>query len=151
MERKDYVPHVLEMLHALFDGLEEIVYVVDPESYKILYANDKFKEVLGGEVVGRKCYEVIHGVESPCAFCTNKYIFGENIGKTYMWECYCEKRNRWYKCIDKAMIWPGNKHVRLEIAIDVTTHKKIEKALTESERQYRTLVEAAPDVIYSIS
>ncbi|MEM3090509.1 MAG: PAS domain S-box protein [Candidatus Bathyarchaeia archaeon] len=151
MERRDYVPHVLEMLHALFDGLEEIVYVVDPESYEILYANDKFKEVLGGEVVGRKCYEVIHGVESPCSFCTNKYIFGENIGKTYMWECYCEKRNRWYKCIDKAMIWPGNKHVRLEIAIDVTTHKKIEKALTESERQYRTLVEAAPDVIYSIS
>ncbi|MBS7621778.1 PAS domain S-box protein, partial [Candidatus Bathyarchaeota archaeon] len=57
----------------------------------------------------------------------------------------------WYKCIDKAISWPGNKYVRFEIAIDVTAHKRMEKALTESEKRYRTLVEAAPDVIYSIS
>ncbi|MEM3616683.1 MAG: PAS domain S-box protein [Candidatus Bathyarchaeia archaeon] len=151
MERTDYASHVLERLHALFDGLEDLVYVADPETYEILFANDKFKEVLGGEVAGRKCYEVIHGAKSPCPFCTNKYIFGENLGKTYTWEYHCRKRNQWYKCIDKAISWPGNKYVRFEIAVDVTAHKRTERALAESERQYRTLVEAAPDVIYSIS
>lgn len=151
MERKDYATHVLERLHTLFDGLEDLVYVADPETYEILFANDKFKEVLGGEVVGRKCYEVIHGAKSPCSFCTNKYIFGENLGKTYVWEYHCKKRNQWYKCIDKAISWPGNRHVRFEIAIGVTAHKRMERALAESERRYRTLVEAVPDVIYSIS
>jgi len=151
MEESEDVVHVVERLHALFDGLEDLVYVADPETYEILFANDRFKEVLGGEVVGRKCYEVIHGAKSPCEFCTNKYIFGENIGKTHVWEYHCKKRNQWYKCIDKAISWPGNKHVRFEIAIDVTAHKRMERALAESERKYRTLVEAAPDVIYSIS
>ncbi|MBS7621777.1 PAS domain-containing protein, partial [Candidatus Bathyarchaeota archaeon] len=47
------VAHVQERLHALFDGLEDLVYVADPETYEILFVNDKFKEVLGGEVVGR--------------------------------------------------------------------------------------------------
>ncbi|MEM2367522.1 MAG: PAS domain S-box protein, partial [Candidatus Bathyarchaeia archaeon] len=105
----------------------------------------------GGEVVGRKCYEVIHGAKSPCEFCTNKYIFGENLGKTHVWEYHCRKRNQWYKCIDRAIIWPGNKYVRFEIAINVTAHKRMERALAESEKRYRTLIEAAPDVIYSIS
>jgi PAS domain S-box-containing protein len=151
MERNEDVAHVLEMLHTLFDGLEDLVYVADPQTYEILFANDKFKEALGGEVVGRKCYEVIHGAKGPCDFCTNRYIFGENLGKTHVWEYHCKKKNRWYKCIDKAISWPGNRHVRFEIAIDVTAHKRMEKALAESERQHRTLVEAAPDVIYSVS
>jgi PAS domain S-box-containing protein len=151
MPKNEYEKHVLEMLHALFDGLEDLVYVADPETYEILFANDKFKDVLGGEVIGRKCYEVIHGAKSPCPFCTNKYIFGENIGKVHVWEYHCGRKNRWYKCVDKALIWPGKKHVRFEIAVDITAHKRMERALVESERQYRTLVEAAPDVIYSVS
>jgi PAS domain S-box-containing protein len=151
MTENEYEKHVLEMLHALFDGLEDLVYVADPETYEILFANDKFKDVLGGEVIGRKCYEVIHGAKSPCPFCTNKYIFGENIGKVHVWEYHCGRKNRWYKCVDKALIWPGKKHVRFEIAVDITAHKRMERALVESERQYRTFVEAAPDVIYSVS
>jgi PAS domain S-box-containing protein len=151
MEKSRELTHVLERLHALFDGLEDLVYVADPETYEILFANDKFKDILGGEVVGRKCYEVIHGAKSPCPFCTNKYIFGENIGKIHVWEYHCKKRNHWYKCVDKALSWPGNRYVRFEIAVDVTAHKRMERALAEGERQYRTLVETAPDVIYSVS
>ncbi|MEM2147916.1 MAG: PAS domain S-box protein [Candidatus Bathyarchaeia archaeon] len=143
--------HVLEKLHAFFDGLEDLVYVADPDTYEILFANDKFKEFFHGKITGKKCYEVIQGLKHPCSFCTNKYIFGENIGKTHVWEYHCRKKGRWYKCIDKAIPWPGNKNVRFEIAIDITQHKKTEKALTESERQNRILVEASPDVIYSIS
>ncbi|MBX5321853.1 MAG: PAS domain S-box protein, partial [Candidatus Bathyarchaeia archaeon] len=151
MDVGEELTHVLERLHALFDGLEDLVYVADPDTHEILFANDKFREFFGEEVLGRKCYEVIHGFKSPCKFCTNKYILGENIGKTHVWEYYCRRKGRWYKCIDKAIRWLGKKHVRFQIAVDITEHKKMEKALTESERQYRTLVEAAPDVIYSIS
>ncbi|MEM4701399.1 MAG: PAS domain S-box protein, partial [Candidatus Bathyarchaeia archaeon] len=151
MADEEELAHVLKKLHMLFDGLEDLVYVADPQTYEILFANDKFKELFGAEVVGRKCYEVIHGRKAPCPFCTNKYIFGENIGKTHLWEYHCKKKGRWYKCIDRAISWPGNKYVRFEMAVDITSHKETERALAESERRYRNLVEAAPDVIYTIS
>ncbi|MEM2546993.1 MAG: PAS domain S-box protein, partial [Candidatus Bathyarchaeia archaeon] len=151
MADKEELNHVLEKFHALFDGLKDIVYVADPQTHEILFANSTFKELFGQEVMGRKCYEVIHGRSSPCPFCTNKYIFGENLGKIHVWEYHCKKRGRWYKCIDKAIDWPGNKHVRFEMAVDITEQKEMEKALAESEKRYRTLVEAAPDVIYAIS
>ncbi|MEM3823645.1 MAG: PAS domain S-box protein [Candidatus Bathyarchaeia archaeon] len=151
MAEKEELTQVLERFHALFDGLEDLVYVADPETYEILFANDKFRELFGEEVVGKKCYDVINNRKSPCSFCTNQYIFGENLGKIHVWEYHCKKMGKWYKCIDRAISWPGNKHVRFEMAVDVTELKKMEKALTESEKRYRTLVEAAPDVIYTIS
>jgi PAS domain S-box-containing protein len=39
----------------------------------------------------------------------------------------------------------------LGIVHDVSKHKRAEEALHESEERYRTLVEAAPDVIYTVS
>ncbi|MGQ9539260.1 MAG: PAS domain-containing protein, partial [Candidatus Bathycorpusculaceae bacterium] len=83
MDASSKLTHIFERLHALFDGLEDLVYVADPDTHEILFANDKFREFFDMEVLGKKCYKVIHGFKSPCKFCTNQYIFGENIGKTH--------------------------------------------------------------------
>jgi PAS domain S-box-containing protein len=146
MENREELKHFLENLHVIFDGFEGFIYVSDPDTYEVLFANDKFRETLGG-----KCYKVIRGLKAPCPFCTNQKIFGENLGKTYIWEFHSERDKRWYRCVDKAIQWLGKRYVRLEIATDITEYKNMEKALMESEGQYRSLVEAAPDVVYSIS
>ncbi len=47
------------------------VYVIDKESYELLYANESktlFRE--GPHSVGQKCYTALHGKNAPCAFCT---------------------------------------------------------------------------------
>lgn len=84
MKEDDELTYILEKFHVLFDGLEDLVYVADPDTYEILFANDKFIGVFGVNAVGKNCYEVIHGLKSPCIFCTNKYVFGENLGKIYV-------------------------------------------------------------------
>ncbi len=141
----------LERLRALSDGINEPVYVADPKTYEILFANKRLKELFGEEIVGKKCYKVFQNLNHPCPFCTNKHIFGKNLGKTYIWE-FQNKRNKcWYRCIDKAIEWPRNKYVRYEMAIDITEQKKMEEALRESEKRYRNLIEAAPAVIYTLS
>ena len=151
MAENEELANFLERLHALFDGLEEFVDVVDPQTYEILFANDKLKELFRREIVGEKCYVVFYGRDSPCPHCTNKYIFGENLGKTHVWEYCYKKYGRWYKCIDKAIKWPGNKYVKLEMAVDITKYKHMEMTIVEGERRYHTIVEAAPDVIYTVS
>jgi PAS domain S-box-containing protein len=139
--------YTLEMLHILFDGIDELIYVSDPATYEVLFVNSKLKEVFGENILGRKCHEVFHNLNCPCPFCKNKYIFGENLGRAYVWECQNQRNNRWYKCIDKAIQWSGGKHVRFEIAIDITEHRQLEEALRESEERFRSVVENSHDGI----
>jgi PAS domain S-box-containing protein len=50
----------------------------------------------------------------------------------------------------KEILWNGERQFQT-IYLDITKNKHMEDALRESEEQYRTLVEAAPDVVYTIS
>jgi len=143
--------HVLEMLHALCDGIEEIIYVADPNTNEILFANKKTKELFGEKIFGKKCHKAIHRKNKPCPFCTNRNLFGKNLGKTSVTEFQNRRNKHWYRCMDRAIKWPSGKYARFGIAIDITEQKKIEDALRESESRYRNLVETAPVVIYTLS
>ena len=143
--------HFAEMFHRLFDGVDEIVYVLNPETHDLLFVNQEFKQVFGENAVGQKCYKIMHNMKQPCPFCSNNKICGENIGKTYSDEVQNQRNRRWYKCVGKAFQICSGKTVLLEIAIDITEHKLLEEALQKSERQYQNLVENASEVIYTIS
>jgi len=145
------IKHTLEMFKVLFDGIDEIVYVIDPEKKEVLFANRKAREVFGEKIVGEKCYRAFHKRSKPCPFCTNKQIFGKNRNKTLVREFQNQKSKRWYKCIDKAIKLVKNKYVRFGIAIDITEQKKLEQVLRESEMRYRNLIENSPLVIYTLS
>lgn len=136
-----------QQLLAIFDSIDEIVYVSDPDTYEILYANQVLKKIFG-DVVGRICYLTFQNMESPCSFCTNDRIFGKNIGQSYVWEFQNRKNKRWYHCIDKAIRWSDGRMVRYEMAIDITERKQMEKMLKESEENYRNLVDGAPIGVY---
>jgi len=115
---------------AFFDEIDEPVYVADPQTYEILYANKKIKRFFGKDIIGKKCYKIFQNLDKPCPFCTNKYIFGENLGKTYIWDFKNKRNGRWYHCLDKAIRWYDGRYVRLEIAIDTTERRRFEERLT---------------------
>ena len=39
--------HNLEKMHILSDGLDDQIYVIDPETHEILFANKKAREMYG--------------------------------------------------------------------------------------------------------
>ncbi|MEW5937759.1 MAG: PAS domain S-box protein [Candidatus Thermoplasmatota archaeon] len=135
-----------EKLLSLFDGISEPVYVVDPHTHEVLYANRVLTEQFGN-VVGKRCHEAFQGLSDPCPFCTNDKIFGEYLGRSYVWEFQNRLNKRWYRCIDKAIPWPGGKMVRYEMAIDITESKVAEAALRESEERLNALFQASIDGI----
>jgi PAS domain S-box-containing protein len=142
--------HVLESLSALSDGIEEPVYVIDPDKYEVLFANKKAKEIFGEDIIGKKCYVIFENLNHPCSSCNNKYVLGENIGKTHTSDYQDKKTERWYKVTCKAIKWLENKHVKYGIAIDITEQKKIEEALKSSEELFRSIVENSHNVILLI-
>jgi PAS domain S-box-containing protein len=135
----------LRMLSVL-DASADAVYVADPETYEVLYANHVLVEIFGVPEQ-RRCYEYLQHRDAPCPFCTNDRILGENFGKTVVWEFQNEATGRWFRCLDRAITWPDGRVVRYEMATDLTDRKQAEEDLRESEELYRTLVEEASDGI----
>ena len=112
---------------SILDTTDDLIYIADPESYEILYANNALSNLAGSRIIGKKCYEVLQRIEKPCDFCTNKYIFGENKGKPYFWEQRDKVHQRWYRRVDRAIKWPDGRWVRYETAMDISTSKKLER------------------------
>ncbi len=128
-----------EKFYTLFDGLDESVYVSDPDTYEILFANKKIREKCSNKILGKKCYKALQNLDEPCPFCTNKYILGENLGKIHVWEFQNLRNKHWYKCIDQAIPWVGGKPVRFEMAIDITERKMLEEEKNRFEKRFSAL------------
>ena len=91
-----------EQLLAVLDGIEDVIYVADPETYELLHVNEAFSKSWGQNIIGEKCYRALQGREEPCPFCTNHIIFGEGMGTPYVWEFQNELTRRWYRCFGQS-------------------------------------------------
>ena len=121
-------------LLAVFDGIDDVIYVADPDTYELLYVNAAFKEAWGDQT-GGICHRVLQQRDEPCPYCTNHLIFGEYLGRSYVWEFQNEVTKRWYRCADKAIRWPDGRMVRFEIASDITDQKETESALRSASKK----------------
>ena len=135
-------------LLSIFDSIDEPVYVSDPNTHELLYVNEAFKAHWGAGT-GDKCYRVLQGLDSPCSFCSNDRIFGDNAGAAYIQEFQNRKTGRWFRCVDKAIRWPDGRMVRCELAFDLTDRKLAEETLRKSEERFRKIAEGSFDIIYT--
>jgi PAS domain S-box-containing protein len=124
----------------LLDGIPENIYVSDKESFVIVFANKKLKELYNEDIIGKKCFQVFYNHQAPCDFCTNLHIFERN--EPYYWENYNAKLDKYFYMIDRAIKWIDGKQARFQMAIDISKLKKAEKQLQE--------VNAAKDKFFSI-
>jgi PAS domain S-box-containing protein len=138
-------------LLALLDGIEDVIYVSDPDTYELLHFNQKMHQTWPNAKLGEKCYKVLQDRDEPCPFCTNDIIFGDMRGKVYEWEFQNEVNQRWYRCADKAIPWVDGRLVRFELATDISYVKEMEAQLRHSEEHYRLLTETSQDFIFLIN
>ncbi|NLT52136.1 MAG: PAS domain S-box protein [Ignavibacteria bacterium] len=117
-----------EQLLSIFNGIDEVVYITDPETNEILYVNKFFQNMLPRPCLGRICYEEFQGLNSPCEFCTSKIIL-ENKYEPYKWEFYNKNLNKYFSITDRIIRWSDGRDVRFELAIDITEQKVAEQNL----------------------
>ena len=70
---------------SLLDGLSELVYISDPDTYQLLFVNKAGKEAYGQDIADgtHLCYAALQNRTSPCPFCTNNRPSG---GAFLEWE-----------------------------------------------------------------
>lgn len=117
-----------QQLLSIFDSMDEVVYIADPETYELLYTNNAFRKLFGGDRK-KKCYEILQRKNTPCEFCSNPFIFGDNLGKAHIWDFQNLRTQRWFRCTDRAIQWTDGRLVRFEMAVDITDSKAAEKTL----------------------
>lgn len=116
----------------LFDILETVpimVCLLTPD-YHVAFANRSFREKFG-ESGGRHCYDYCFGKSEPCAFCESYKVL--ETGRPHRWQVKGSDGS-----VIDAYDFPftdvdGTKMI-LEMDIDITEQKRIEKQLKDSER-----------------
>lgn len=102
------------------DGMNELIYISDIETYELLYMNACGLKQFGlksrREISGRKCYEVLQGLDSPCSFCTNSKLKKDTF---YEWQIQNPLTQHQYLLKDKLIIYQG-REARMEIAMDIS-------------------------------
>jgi PAS domain S-box-containing protein len=115
-------------LLSIFDNIDEMIYIADPDSYEVLFVNSKLAETLGKDTVGKICFEEFQGLNAPCEFCTNN-IIKTNNKVPYYWEYYNPLLNKHFKLYDRLIKWSDDREVRFEMATDITEIKNAENAI----------------------
>ncbi|WP_406661442.1 GAF domain-containing protein [Methanolobus sp. ZRKC3] len=138
-----------EQLLSIFDSIDEIIYVADPCTYEVLYANKYLRERIGSVPLGKKCYEAFRNFDSPCEFCTNDSIL-KNKNGSHQWSYYNSFMESGFAATDRIIRWPDGRKVRLEVAQDVTNLKKAEEYARKSEEKFEKILENSPAPIVII-
>ncbi len=139
-----------QTMRTVLDNVDANIYVADFDSWNILFANKKIKEIMGEDIEGKTCWKVLQeGKTMPCGFCPNPKLRDENNKPTglYRWEHWNENAKKWYECTDAAIEWVDGRLVHMEYATDITDRKAAEEAVRQSEEMYRQLTVASPDAI----
>ncbi|RJO65000.1 MAG: response regulator [Myxococcales bacterium] len=145
-----------EKLFTVLDSLDAAVYVTDLVTHEILFAN-KYLWDDQGNVIGKKCWEVMHATEpGPCVFCRRKTFVDEHDVPTgvHEWEYQDPDSGRWQAIRAQAIQWYDGRTVQLKIAVDITGQKNAEKqiavakVLAEKERdKLRSMIEGMDEGI----
>lgn len=104
----------------IYETLKEIVYVIDIETYEIVFLNKFGREKLGykteEEIKGKLCYQLLQNLSEPCSFCPNSQL---KLGEFYEWKYYNPVLKNKYLLKDTLLEYQG-KIYKMELTIDGT-------------------------------
>jgi two-component system, cell cycle sensor histidine kinase and response regulator CckA len=118
-----------EQLLSIFESINEVILVIDPSTYEILYANKFTEDLYGKTLKGGNCYEQLNSLDSSCQHCAMDRAIALQ-GKPNQWEYHNPVLNRDFLATDRMIRWSDGRNVKFQIAVDIT-----ERKLAEQEKE----------------
>jgi diguanylate cyclase (GGDEF)-like protein/PAS domain S-box-containing protein len=143
--------NVFKDWETVFNSINDPISIHDKD-YRLILVNKAFSDMLkktSNELIGRKCYEVIHDTSEPWHDCPHCLTLRTENSCTR--EFY-EPNLGIYLQVSTSPVYDdkGNILGSVHIAKNISEKKKVENALRNSEEKYRALVESTEDSIYVV-
>ncbi|MFH0782684.1 MAG: response regulator [Pseudomonadota bacterium] len=130
-----------ELLLTVLESIDSTIYVVDKDSYEILFMNQQMQKQFGGDLSGGICWRDFHQRSGPCLSCLNAFMEGdyENPSEVCVSEDFDADTGRWFRKHHRIIKWVDHRLVWLQMASDISDHKRIEQERKDYERRIRQL------------
>jgi len=126
----------LQRMSMLFDFIPAYVYLHAADG-TIRFANRSFKEMFG-EPQGRRCWEVLKGRQRVCENCTS--VLAIRSGKCVQNE-WSSSDGHTYISFHYPLTDVDGLPLSLIVGVDITAHKKVERALKSDAERLEGLLE----------
>lgn len=149
---KEEVEHIANEWQLTFNSIEDMVSIQD-RNFKLLRVNKAYEEAVGmkqEDLVGKKCYEVVHGSACPPNACPHKNTMKTRKSVT---EEIFEPRLGIYLETTTSPIFDGNGEVTgtVHIAKNITGRKKNEEKLRQRSVELEAANKELEAFSYSVS
>lgn len=126
-----------DLFATMFDIIPFGIYVVDINTFEIIYMNKHMIEHRGN-FIGKLCYENIYCEDKVCYFCKIKQLIDSNKVpnmNSIVFEIFNPADDKWYQLQERAMNWPDGRVVKYSICVDITELKETQNKLAEAHAQ----------------
>ncbi len=149
-QRAPHSAEAAEELEHLYELALDLMVVLDFQG-RYIRVNPACERILGysiAELVGRRCFELIHPEDRPAAQQSLRQLTAGNPVEWFVDRMLHKDGSiRW---IAWTLVSLPERQVIFGIGRDVTEQRRAEQALRENEERFRDLVENINDVIYTI-
>jgi PAS domain S-box-containing protein len=144
--------HAAEEWKMTFDSISDMV-SIHGKDFKIVRANESLAKILNmkpSEIIGKTCYELIHGTEKPPPFCP--HVKALDTGKANCME-YFEPHLGIYIEASASPLYDENNQViaSVHIAKDISDRKRAEDVINQAKKQAEAASEAKSQFLANMS
>lgn len=133
-------------LDQVFNSINDLVIFLKPDG-TIFHCNEsfsKFVKLPKEQIIGKKCYELVHKIDTFYQNCPLKRSLSSGKRETNEYE----KNGQFFNVdVDPIKNSSGEIVAFIHIMRDLTDYKKVEQKLKKSEEKYRAIVDNAVEAI----
>ena len=114
------------------DSTQVPIYIIDASTFEIIYGNETLCQRIGENPLGKQCYKVLRGYDTPCTNCVVRKLIREGVSEA------AEHQNpdgTWSLVKASRLRWRGRDYYKIA-SFDITQQKQLEAKLRLHNQEY---------------